>query len=358
MTRWNHSAGMSSVGFTPPHYLRPMNIGIIGSGSYCTAIIKILTDNKTAGNRGIGAINWWIRKEETAQHIRQFHHNPSYLSAVDIHPEKINIFTDINEVAAASDILLLGTPSAFLHNALEGLSKVGLDGKRWVTVIKGVVPQTNEIIADYICNTYNTKMENVAMLTGPSHAEEIALEKLTYLTFASPDEGYAKQLAAVFSNHYIKSIISNDLAGAEYATVLKNVFALASGIYHGLGYGDNFHAFFITNALKEIKRFVNTVSPAERDIEESAYLGDLLVTSYSHFSRNRMLGTLIGKGYTVKEALAEMNMVAEGYFATKSMTEINKKHKVDLPILEAVFNILYQNAAVAAEMRKLCDRLD
>ncbi len=335
-----------------------MNIGIIGSGSYCTAIIKILTDNKTAGNSGIEAINWWVRKEEPAQHIRQFHHNPSYLSAVEIHPEKATIFTDINEVASASDILLLGTPSAFLHDALSSLDKTKLAGKRWVTVIKGVVPQTNEIIAEYICNSLGSTMENIAMLTGPSHAEEIALEKLTYLTFASPDQHYAKQLAAAFSNHYIKSIISSDLAGAEYATVLKNVFALASGIYYGLGYGDNFHAFFITNALKEIKRFVNTVSPAERDIEESAYLGDLLVTSYSHFSRNRMLGTLIGKGYTVKEALAEMNMVAEGYYATKSMTEINKKYQVNLPILEAVYNILYQNAPVAAEMRKLCDRLD
>jgi glycerol-3-phosphate dehydrogenase (NAD(P)+) len=336
----------------------PHHIAIIGSGSYSTAIIKILSDNLASGNTHIGAVNWWIRKPEAMAHIAQFHHNPKYLSSVEIHPQQVKLYSDLKQVVMDSDILLFGMPSAYVHDVISTLTAEDLVGKRIITVIKGVVPQTNEIIADYFQHRFNIPVADIAMITGPSHAEEIALEKLTYLTFASENQVYGKSLADMFGNHYIKTILSDDMVGAEYASVLKNVFALASGIYHGLGYGDNFHAFFITNALKEIKRFVNAVDPRERDIEESAYLGDLLVTSYSSFSRNRMFGSLIGKGYSVKAAQAEMNMVAEGYFATRCMTEINKKYQVDLPILEAVYHILYENKPASTEMKVLTERLD
>jgi len=333
------------------------NIAIIGSGSYSTGIVKILTDNKQAGIGNIGNLHWYVRRAEALEHIRKFKHNPNYLSSVELHTDSLILSSDLKACIAPADWVLIGVPSAFVNTVLKDLQPKDLVGKKLITVVKGLVPETNEIIADYLYTKFAVPYENICMITGPSHAEEIALEKLTYLTFASSPVDLAKTMNQTFSNHYINTTTTNDLKGAEYAAVLKNVFALAAGIYHGLGYGDNFHAFFITNALKEMKKFVSKVSPMERDIEDAAYLGDLLATGYSSFSRNRMFGNLIGKGYTVTAAKAEMNMIAEGYYATGCMHEINKIHQVDLPILDAVYEVLYQHSDTAATMQKLTERL-
>ncbi|MBI3236087.1 MAG: NAD(P)-binding domain-containing protein, partial [Bacteroidetes bacterium] len=272
-------------------------IGIIGSGSYCTSLVKIISENIKRYSQDIH-ICWFVRKPETKEYILKHKHNPNYLSSVEIHLEKISIYTDIDECINHSDHIILGVPSAFIYTTLQNCDKNIFHNKTITTVIKGVVPQTNEILADYLINRFHIDEDKISMITGPSHAEEIALEKLTYLTIASSNEILCKQLEQILKNDYIKTIISNDLRGAEYASVLKNVFAIAAGIYHGLGYGDNFHAFFMTNAIKELKKFVNTASPKNRDIEDSAYLGDLLVTCSSAHSRNRTFGNFIGKGYT------------------------------------------------------------
>lgn len=331
-------------------------IGIIGSGSYCTSFVKIITDPAKRYSQDIH-INWFIRNQDTIDHILQHKHNPKYLTSVEIPVDKIQFFADIKSCIQSSEILILGVPSAFLYNTLRHCTADDFKDKKIVTLIKGVVPETNQIVADFMTHHFNIPISNVAMISGPSHAEEIAGEKLTYLTIAAPDSSLRNILESVISNDYIKTFQSDDLSGAEFASVLKNIFAVAAGIYHGLGYGDNFHAFFMTNAIKELKKFVNTVSPANRDIEDSVYLGDLLVTCYSAFSRNRMFGNYIGKGYTVKVAQSEMNMIAEGYFATKCIYEINQHYHVDLPILDAVYNILYKNAPVRKEMESLTLKL-
>lgn len=334
------------------------NIAIIGSGSYSTGIVKILSDNKQHGRNEIGDLTWYVRRSQMLEHIRNFRHNPQYLSSIELHTDQLTLSSDLKASIAPADWVLIGIPSAFVDDTLQPLTAADFENKKVITVVKGLIPQTNEIVADYLHRKFAVPYENICMITGPSHAEEIALEKLTYLTFAAVELSLAKEMSHAFANHYIHTTTTNDLKGAEYAAVLKNVFALAAGIYHGLGYGDNFHAFFITNALKEMKKFVSVVSPMDRDIEDTAYLGDLLATGYSSFSRNRMFGNLIGKGYTVTAAKSEMNMVAEGYYATGCMYEVNKKYQVHLPILDAVYDILYQNAEASHTMKILTQHLD
>ena len=230
--------------------------------------------------------------------------------------------------------------------------------KKIFSAIKGIVPEHNLIVGEYMNSHFNVSFENIGVITGPCHAEEVALEKLSYLTVASPDLNTATAMASVLNCRYIKTIVSDDIFGTEYAAVLKNVMSIASGICNGLGYGDNFQAVLISNGIREIKRFVDAVHPIKRDINDSAYLGDLLVTAYSQFSRNRTFGAMIGKGYSVKSAQLEMNMVAEGYYAVACIHEINGKFKVEMPICEAVYNILYKNNSPRIEMQLLSDKVN
>ncbi len=248
-------------------------------------------------------------------------------------------------------------PSAFLHDTLAVLKKEELQGKRFFSAIKGIVPQYNLIVGEYLNKQFEVPLENIGVITGPCHAEEVALEKLSYLTVASVNAESAKTVSELLNCRYLKSTVSDDIYGTEYSAVLKNVVAVAGGICHGLGYGDNFLAVLVSNAIQEIKRFVDAVHPIDRDIKASAYLGDLLVTAYSQFSRNRMFGTMLGKGHSVKQAQLEMNMIAEGYYAVKCVHEINKKYKVNMPITNAVYNIIYGGAQVKKEIVNLSNLL-
>jgi glycerol-3-phosphate dehydrogenase (NAD(P)+) len=324
-------------------------IGVIGGGSWATAIVKVLQKNP-------GHINWFIRSNENIEFIRKNKHNPHYLRAVMLDPEKLNISNDINYIAKESDILIFVIPAAFLKETLEKLSE-DISEKTVVSAIKGVIPGDNLLISDFFNKYFNLHLSSIVILSGPSHAEEVAMERLSYLTFASADIKLARSIANIFEIHYIKTIVSGDIYGIEYASVLKNIFAIAAGICHGLGYGDNFQAVLISNAIQEIKRFVDTVRPTTRDIKSSVYLGDLIVTAYSQFSRNRTFGNMIGKGYSVKAAILELSMVAEGYYATKCIYEINKKHFVNMPVTDAVYNILYDNISPAIEMKLLTKSL-
>ena len=325
---------------------------VVGGGSWATANIKMLGDNTVEKE-----IFWWMRNPEAVEHVQKFGHNPNYLSSVEVKLPAQNVSTDLRSLIAAADIVLLNVPAAFLKEALAGISADDLAGKKIVSAIKGIVPDENQIIAEFLNQHYNIPLDHFAVISGPCHAEEVALEKLSYLTIASQDPDLATEFASMINTRYIKTIVSDDIYGTEYGAVLKNIYAIASGICHGVGYGDNFQSVLISNAIRELERFVAAVHPIDRDIKESAYLGDLLVTAYSQFSRNRTFGNMIGKGYTVRSAQLEMNMVAEGYYAVNCLHEVNKQYNVDMPICDAVYTVLYQKRNPYIEMKNLAEKL-
>ena len=324
-------------------------IAVIGGGSWATAIVKILLEN-------VSQLNWYMRDAKNIANIKEHKHNKKYLSSVSLDTSKLNLFDDINIAIDNSDILIFAIPSAFLNTALKKL-KIDISNKIIVSAIKGIVPEYNLIIGEYFKFHHNISYDSFAVISGPCHAEEVAWERLSYLTIASQNTKLARKIADNLSSSFIKTSVSDDIFGTEYSAVIKNIIALASGICHGLGYGDNFQAVLISNSIQEIKRFVDTVHPITRDIKSSAYLGDLLVTAYSQFSRNRTFGNMIGKGYSVRSTQLEMNMIAEGYYAVKSIVEINKKYLINMPITDAVYNILYEKISPAIEIKLLTNYL-
>lgn len=325
---------------------------VVGGGSWATANIKMLTDNDVPKE-----VFWWMRNGQGVAHIQKFGHNPNYLSSVEIKLPAQHISTDLKDLVSKADVVLLNVPAAFLKEALSDITADDLKGKKIVSAIKGIVPDENLIIAEFMNQKFGIPLNDLMVISGPCHAEEVALEKLSYLTIASKDTELAACFAGMLSTRYLKTVISDDIYGTEYGAILKNVYALASGICHGIGYGDNFQSVLISNAIRELKRFVDVVHPIDRDIMESAYLGDLLVTAYSQFSRNRTFGNMIGKGYTVTSAQLEMNMVAEGYYAVNSLHQINKQYNVYMPICSAVYAILYEKRPPALEMKHLAEQL-
>lgn len=325
-------------------------VAVIGNGSWATALVKLLANNARP-------VNWFIRKADDAEYIQKFNHNPRYLSAVEFAPGSLQLYSDLGKCIAGSDLLILAIPSAFCHSVMKEVPKEIMKGKAIFSAIKGIIPEYNLIVGEYLNKQFDVPLDQIGVITGPCHAEEVALEKLSYLTLACTDVSRAEKLAELLRCRYMKVTCSDDIYGTEYAAVLKNVVAIAGGICHGLGYGDNFQAVLVSNAIQEIERFVKAVHPIDRDIKASAYLGDLLVTAYSQFSRNRMFGAMIGKGYSVKMAQLEMNMIAEGYYAVKCVHEINKQYQVEMPIAEAVYHIAYEKYSPAIEMKILADKL-
>ncbi len=325
----------------------PGKIAIMGGGSWATAIAKIVLTQSDS-------INWYMRRDDRIEDFKRLGHNPAYLTSVRFDIDRINFSSDINLVARESDTLIFVTPSPYLKSHLKKL-KVKIKDKFIVTAIKGIVPDENIIVSDYFHRYYGVPEENIAVLAGPCHAEEVALERLSYLTVGCKDIEKAKLFARQLSGHFIKTSVNTDVAGIEYASVLKNVYAIAAGICSGLKYGDNFQAVLVSNALQEMNRFLNTVHPISRCTNDSVYLGDLLVTSYSNFSRNRVFGTMIGKGYSVKSAQIEMEMIAEGFYGTKCIKELNRHLHVNMPIVDAVYNILYERISPMIEIKLLTD---
>ncbi|MDG1776200.1 MAG: NAD(P)H-dependent glycerol-3-phosphate dehydrogenase [Crocinitomicaceae bacterium] len=325
-------------------------IAVIGGGSWATALVKILSNN-------ISSLNWYMRNETAVDHILKFRHNPNYLQSVEFDLTKINVSTNLIETIRPVDIIIIATPSAFLVKLFEDFPVELFKDKVVFSAVKGIIPEHHAIPARFIHKTFDIPYDRIGIVCGPCHAEEVALERLSYLTIACQDEDIAEEVAELFACRYIKTTTSDDLIGTEISAVLKNVYSIASGICSGLGYGDNFQAVLISNAIQEIENLIDEMSPVHRDVKSSAYLGDLLVTAYSKFSRNRTFGYMVGKGYSVKTAQLEMDMIAEGYFATKSLMEIKKKFQVEMPIVEAVYNIVYEKISPVIEMRILSDRL-
>ncbi len=326
-------------------------VAVIGGGSFGTAVVKMVSEN-------LGSCHWWMHNEESALHIKRYHHNPRYLSSVGFDPNSILIYTDINATMAAADMIIFAVPSAFVKEVLQGMEVGALEGKIVCSTIKGIIPDENMIVGEYLREVVGVPENKIAVITGPCHAEEIALERLSFLTVAAIEDEVAEAVAGVLRNHYVRCTLSKDIYGTEYAAVMKNIYAIAAGMYHGLGYGDNFQAVLISNAAREMRRFMKSTCEGSINIKKSAYLGDLLVTCYSQFSRNRMLGNMMGKGYTVKSAKAEMTMVAEGYYAVPLVYKIRKKHEVRMPIVKAVYDVLYEGKSAKKTMAKLALKLN
>jgi glycerol-3-phosphate dehydrogenase (NAD(P)+) len=326
------------------------SFAVIGGGSWATAIVKMLCEN-------LPKVNWYMRSIYAIEHIKKEDHNPNYLSSVEFDTKQLNLSNDINKTIKNADVVIFAIPSAFLSGELENLTE-SLENKIIISAIKGIVPESGLIVGEHFNEKYNVPFENIGVITGPCHAEEVALERLSYITIACSDAEKAKLVASYLGSDYIKTTTSDDVIGTEYAAMLKNIYAIAAGIAHGLGYGDNFQSVLMSNAIREMKKFIRKVYKMKRNINDSAYLGDLLVTGYSTFSRNRMFGNMIGKGYTVKSAQMEMSMVAEGYYATKSAWLINQKNKAKTPIINAVYEILYENKNPKKVFKKLTEKLD
>ena len=322
-------------------------IAIIGGGSWATAIAKIIINNTHH-------IGWYMRRDDRINDFKRLEHNPAYLTSVHFDINEIYFTSDINYIVKNYDTLVLVTPSPYLKNHLRKL-RVPIRDKFIVTAIKGIVPDENLVCSEYFHEVFDVPYDNLACIGGPSHAEEVALERLSYLTVACSDKEKAESFTNVLKGRYIKTKTSSDVIGIEYGSVLKNVYAIAAGICAGLKYGDNFQAVLMSNSRQEMSRFLTCVHPTQRKMEDSAYIGDLLVTGYSNFSRNRTFGTMIGKGYSVKSAQMEMEMVAEGYYGTKCMKEINRHMHVNMPILDAVYNILYERITPQVEIKLLTD---
>lgn len=330
-----------------------ISIGILGGGSWATALAKMLCQNTEK-------VHWYIRNSSTIDFINKHNHNKNYLSSVTFDTSKLEMSDDINTVVSQVDVLIIAIPSAFLKSALDKIT-VPLKDKIVFNAVKGIIPENRKLVGEYFHDTVGLDLNQVGVITGPCHAEEVALERLSYLTLACTDLDKARMLSGLLSCDYIKCSISKDIIGTEYAAVLKNIYAIAAGIAHGLGYGDNFQSVLMSNAIREMKRFIKKRYKMKRNINDSAYLGDLLVTGYSNFSRNRYFGNMIGKGYTVKSAMMEMNMIAEGFYATESAYFLSKndgKKKARTPIINAVYKVLYENKNPKDIFEKLTYKLN
>lgn len=325
----------------------PTQIAVIGGGSWATALVKILSENQVK-------IKWWIRRKADVDFIRKYNHNPSYLTDVAINPRKVKTYNKMSEALNGVEYIILAIPAAFIPATLKDLNKKHFEGKKVVSAIKGMIPEENLLVTDWLTKEFNLPIGQTCVIAGPCHAEEVALEKQSYLTIASPNIEVAQSFANLLNCRFLQANAITDLYGVEYCAVIKNIIAIACGITRGLGFGDNFQAVLVSNAMQEIKIFLDEIYPKEnRDLNNSGYLGDLLVTAYSQFSRNRTFGNMIGRGYSVKSAQIEMNMIAEGYYAVRSIYLISKQHQIKLPIIDAVYRIVYEKINPLIEMNTL-----
>jgi len=324
-------------------------VSIIGGGSWATALAKIISHN-------VPQFHWYIYEPEIIEHIKQFGHNPSFISSLEFDPSKIIFHNNVKEAIECSEIIIFVVPSAFVKD-LMGTTDIDFNNRFFVNAVKGIIPEDNVTVTEYFQEQFSIPYNRVGVISGPSHAEEVAMERVSYLTIATEFEEDAKKIESLIKSPFIYTVLSDDIYGIEFGAVLKNIYALGAGICHGLGYGDNFLAVYVSNAIRETELFLARLFERERHLFHSVYLGDLLVTAYSQFSRNRTFGSMIGKGYSVKSATVELNMIAEGYFASKSIYEINQKYKVSMPIADTIYRILYDKANPVAEVKMLTGKL-
>ncbi|MDR1985020.1 MAG: glycerol-3-phosphate dehydrogenase [Prevotellaceae bacterium] len=325
------------------------NVVVIGNGSWATAQMLLLT-------RNLENVSWFIRDAKMIDHIKRYKRNPRYLQTAKLDTDKIKMSCDINLLVNDADIIIIAVPSVFCKTILGEIT-CNISNKFIVSTTKGIIPDEHLTMSEYMNGQFNVPFSNICIVSGPCHAEEIALQRLSYLTFASKTSEAAETIAKLYAASFVRAVISTDVYGTEYGAILKNIYAVGVGICLGLGYGDNFISVFTANAHREMKRFLNESYPSKRNTSRSSYLGDLLVTCYSNFSRNRTFGILIGKGYSPEEAIAEMKMIAEGYYAARGIYEINLRLNISMPIAEAVYKILYTQASAAKQMEQVTEEL-
>jgi glycerol-3-phosphate dehydrogenase (NAD(P)+) len=328
-----------------------VKVSVIGGGSWATAIVKLLSHN---GHE----LRWWLRQPETVEYIREYGHNPKYLSSVQLDLPAEQVTYDLKSAIKHADYIIIAVPSAYLVSTLNDISPEDFKGKNIISAVKGMILEENMPVSQYFHKKWHIPYEQLANISGPCHAEEVAAEKLSYLTFSSPNHELADKLAEMFRTRFMRTLACDDLIGTEYASVLKNIYAIAAGIAVGLGYGDNFRAVLVSKAMSEMLYFIDTIKAKHRNILSSAYLGDTLVTAYSLYSRNRTFGTMIGKGYTINAAILELNMVAEGYYASQAVKAVAKEHNLDMPIADTVYGILYDHLPPAHEFAELAEKLN
>ena len=325
----------------------PGKIAVMGGGSWATALAKLLLKNSDS-------IIWYMRRDDRIEDFKRLRHNPTYLSDIEFDIDRIQFTSDINLACTQADTLLLATPSPYFKSHMAKVT-ADISEKFIVSAVKGIVPDENEIISDYMIGHYNVSPDRMLVIGGPCHAEEVALDRLSCLTIGCRNRAHAEAFADRLSSSSMQTVTSTDIDGIEYGAVLKNVYAIAAGMVHGLKNGDNFLAMLVSNALREMERFLQAVAPCHRRICDSVYLGDLLVTCYSRFSRNHNFGSMIGRGYSVKAAMMEMEQTAEGYYGTKCISEINSVYRVPMPILDGVYRILYDRASAAKEIARMAE---
>lgn len=324
-------------------------VAILGSGSWATALAKLALTTQ-------GQINWFMRRPEAIEEFKRKGKNPNYLSAAKFDVTRINFSADINEIIANSDIMILAIPSPYVKQSLNKIKR-SLRSKIVISAVKGMIPDDNIIVTDYLHQKFNMPESNIAIIAGPCHAEEIALERLSYLTIGCASRATAEKVSPIFQTDYCRTTSSTDVVGLEFSSVMKNIYAIAAGMCQSLHYGDNFQAVLLSNAIQEIERFTAAVCPKPRDINASGYLGDVLVTAYSKFSRNRQFGQMIGMGYSVKAAQVEMEMVAEGYYGTNAIHLANQQVQANIPIAEAMYDILYNRLSPTIVIQDLTQKL-
>lgn len=323
-------------------------ICILGGGTWGTALAKIVLINQKS-------MNWFIRRDDQIEGFYKLGHNPSYLTNVKFNLAQITFYSNMEKAIKESDTIIIAIPSPYVKQYFRRIWNNTFKGKFMISALKGIIPNDNMVMSEFLADNFKIPLENIGVLSGPCHAEEVALERLSFLTVASRDQEKAKLLSDAINSRLLKAGVSDDVVGIELAAVLKNIYAIAAGICQGLLYGDNFQAVLMSNCAKEMSRFLDGVVPMERNITEQHYLGDMLVTGYSQFSRNRTLGAMIGKGYSVKSAQLEMEMIAEGYYGAKCIYELNSRFNINIPIAETVYQILYEKIAPQKAIKKLID---
>ncbi|MDR0422762.1 MAG: NAD(P)H-dependent glycerol-3-phosphate dehydrogenase [Proteiniphilum sp.] len=323
-------------------------ICILGGGTWGTALAKIVLMNRKS-------INWFIRRDDQINLFYKLGHNPSYLTNVKFNLAQITFYSNLEKAIKESGTIIIAIPSPYVKQYFRRLWYNTFREKFVVSALKGIIPPDNRVMSEFLTAGYKIPPENIGVLSGPCHAEEVALERLSFLTAGSRNLTMAKQLAEAINSRILKAGVSDDVIGIELAAVLKNIYAIAAGICQGLLYGDNFQAVLMSNCAKEMSRFLDGAAPLERNITEPHYLGDMLVTGYSQFSRNRTLGAMIGKGYSVKSAQLEMEMIAEGYYGAKCIHELNSRFNIIMPIAETVYRILYEKLSPQNGIKTLID---
>ena len=324
---------------------------VIGHGSWATVLVKVLTTNESC-------VGWYVRNNEVLELLRDEGRNCRYLSDIEFDMNRIRLSDDLNAIVSEADILFLVTPAAYLKYYLSDL-RISLKDKMVVSAVKGIIPDENLFVTDYLKQQYGLSDAQLCFICGPTHAEEVGHGQLTYLTLACKEVMNTRVVGEKLKTSYIKISCQSNIDYLERSSVLKNIYAIIVGIAVGMGYGDNFISVLVSNCIKEMYFLLDPKNVNDlTKFTPSNFFGDLLVSCYSSHSRNRQLGMLIGRGNTVKTALNEMTMVAEGYYSSAMLPFLPEEQRRQLPIAEKAYQVLHQGMSARKAIKDLENLLE